>query len=90
MIDPDVEADWLQDTLAELAQKIRQPGVSTAQLAECASVLERIVDDLRGTQPVETPPVPARSGRTRWWLTVALGFGLFLMLRRIFSNDRNS
>ncbi|WP_428307967.1 hypothetical protein [Lacipirellula sp.] len=90
MIDPDVEADWLQDTLADVARKIRQPGVNTAQLADCASVLERIVGDLRGTPPVETPPVAARSSRTRWWLTVALGFGLFLTLRRLFSNDRNS
>ena len=90
MIDPDVEADWLQDTLTDVARKIRQPGVSAAQLAECASVLERIVGDLRGTPPLETPPVAARDGRTRWWLTIAISFGLFMVLRRLFGNDRNS
>lgn len=90
MIGPDIEADWLQDTLTDVARKIRQPGVSPVQLTECASVLERIVGDLRGTSPLEMPSVAERDDRTRWWITVALGFGLFMVLRRLFSNDRNS
>ena len=90
MTNPEVEADWLQDTLAKVARKLRQPGVSAAKLAECASILERIVGDLRGTSTPEMPPVPVINPRTRWWITVAIGFGLYLLLKRLFGRDCNS
>jgi len=87
---PDVEADWLQDTLADVARRLRRPGVSAAQLAECAAILERIIGDLRGTPPLEQPPALIRNPRTRWWITVAIGFGLYLLLKRLFGRDCNS
>ena len=90
MTNPDVEADWLQDTLANVARRLRRPGVGSAQLAECAAILERIVGDLRGTPPPETPPVLVRNRRTRWWITVAIGFGLYLLLKRLLGRDCNS
>jgi len=86
----DVEADWLQDTLADVARRLRRPGVSAAQLAECASVLERIVGDLRGTPALERSPVPVFNARTRWWITVAIGVGLYLLMKRLFQGDRHS
>ena len=90
MTNPDVEADWLQDTLADVARRLRRPGVSVAQLAECASILERIVCDLRGTHPPEAPRALVRNPRTRWWITVAIGFGLYLLMKRLFGRDCNS
>lgn len=90
MTNPDVEADWLQDTLADVARRLRQPNVGSAQLAECASILERIVGDLRGTPPRATPPASAINPRTRWWITVAIGFGLYLLIKRLFGRDCNS
>ena len=90
MTNPDVVADWLQDTLADVARRLRRPGVSAAQLAECAAILERIIGDLRGTPPLEQPPALIRNPRTRWWITVAIGFGLYLLLKRLFGRDCNS
>ena len=87
---PEVEADWLQDTLADVARRLRRPGVSAAQLAECAAILERIVGDLRGAPPLERPPALVRNPRTRWWITVAIGFGLYLLMKRLFGRDCNS
>ena len=90
MTNPDVEADWLQDTLADVARRLRRPGVSAAQLAECASILERIVGDLRGTPPLEAPPALIKSPRTRWWIIVAIGGGLYMLMKRLFGIGRNS
>jgi hypothetical protein len=87
---PDVEADWLQDTLADVARRLRRPGVSAAQLAECASILERIIGDLRGAPLLERPPGLVSNPRTRWWITVAIGFGLYLLMKRLFKGDSNS
>ncbi len=39
-----LEADWLQDTLAEVAQRLRR---SCEDHAKCAEQLEEIVADLR-------------------------------------------
>lgn len=89
MTSPDVEADWLQDTLADVARRLRRSGITKRQLSECASILERIVCDLRGTPITEMPSVPAINPRTRWWITVVLGFGLFLLLRRLICGDRD-
>lgn len=90
MTNPDVEADWLQDTLADVARRLRRPGVRAAQLAEYAAILERIVGDLRGTSTPEMPPVPVIHPRTRRWITVAIGFGLYLLMKRLFKGDSNS
>ncbi|WP_428308014.1 hypothetical protein [Lacipirellula sp.] len=90
MTTPDPEADWLQDTLANVARKLRQPGVSAVQLEECAAILERIVGDLRGTQPLETVPAFVRNPCTRWWVTVATSLGLYLLLKRLFGRDSDS
>lgn len=90
MTHPDVEADWLQDTLADVARRLRRSGVSAAQLAECASILERIVGDLRGTPPPEAPPALAVNRRTRWWITIAIGVVLYLLMKRLFGIGRNS
>ena len=87
---PDVEADWLQDTLADVARRLRRSGVTKWQLSECASILERIVSDLRGTSTPEMLPVPVITPRTRWWITVAIGFGLYLLMKRLFGRDCNS
>jgi hypothetical protein len=89
MTSPDVEADWLQDTLADVARRLRSSGISRRQLTECASILERIVSDLRGTPMPQTPPAAAINRRTRWWVTVLMGFGLFLLMRRFFRDDCN-
>jgi hypothetical protein len=89
MSQSDVEADWLQDTLADVARRLRRSGVTKGQLSECASILERIVSDLRGRPIPEVSPVTAINPRTRWWITVPMGFGLFLLLRRLFRDDRN-
>lgn len=89
MTSSDVEADWLQDTLADVARRLRRSGITKGQLAECASILEWIVSDLRGTPMPEMPPVTAINPRTRWWITVLMGFGLFLLMRRLFRDDRN-
>lgn len=90
MVQADVEADWLQDTLADVARRLRRSGITKGQLSECASILERIVSDLRETPIPEMPPVSLINPRTRWWITVLMGFGLFLLLRRLFRDDRNS
>ena len=90
MTNPKVEADWLQDTLADVVRRLRRPGVGAAQLAECAAILERIVGDLRGTSAPERSPVPVFNARTRWWITVAIGFGLYLLMKRLFKGDCNS
>ena len=90
MTNPKVEADWLQDTLAGVARRLRRPGVGAAQLAECAAIIERIIGDLRGTHPLEAPTVPAIDRRTRWWITVAIGFVLYLLMKRLFGRDCNS
>lgn len=89
MTSPDVEADWLQDTLADVASRLRRSGVTKGQLAECAAILERIVGDLRGTSMPEMPTSPVINPRTRWWITVLMGFGLFLLLRRLIWGDRD-
>lgn len=90
MTNPDIEADWLQDTLADVARRLRRPGVSAAQLAECAANLERIVGDLRGTPPPEGPPALIKSRRTRWWITIAISVVLYLLMKRLFGIGRNS
>jgi hypothetical protein len=86
----DVEADWLQDTLTDVARRLRRSGITQGQLSDCASILERIVSDLRGTPMPETPTVPTISRRTRWWGALIIGLGLFLLLRRLVWGDRNS
>ena len=90
MTKPEVEADWLQDALADLARRLRRPGVGPVQLADCAAILERIVGDLRGTPPLERPSALVRNPRTRWWITVAIGFVLYLLMKRLFGIGRNS
>lgn len=89
MTSPDVEADWLQDTLAEVARRLRRSGITKRQLSECASILERIVSDLRGTPIPQMPSIPAINPRTGRWITVLMGFGLFLLLRRLIWGDRD-
>jgi len=37
----------------------------------------------------EMPSVPAINPRTRWWITVLMGFGMFLLLRRLIWGDRD-
>lgn len=61
MTSSDVEADWLPDTLREVARRLRRPGVDVDDLAWCADQLERIVADL---QP--TPVKFHDAGRLRW------------------------
>ena len=90
MTNPDVEADWLQDTLADVARRLRRPGVSAAQLAECAAILERIVGDLRGTPPPEAPPALVINPRSRWSITIAISVVLYLLLKRLFGIGPNS
>lgn len=85
-----VEADWLQDSLADVARRLRRSGITQGQLSECASILERIVSDLRGTPMPESPTVPVISPRTRWWGTLIIGFAMFLLLRRLVWGDRDS
>jgi len=87
---PDDKADWLRDILADVARRSRRPSVGSAQLAECAAILKRILGDLRGTTSLERPPTLVRSPRTRWWLTIAIAFILYLLMKRLFGRDRNS
>ncbi|BBO31102.1 hypothetical protein [Lacipirellula parvula] len=90
MIDPDVEADWLQDTLTDVARRMRRPGANAAELAECATVLEWIVADLRGLD-YSGDLKPVNYGRKRrGWIDAAVAAGLILLLRRLFTDDSNS
>ena len=51
MEDRNLDSDWLQDTLLDVAGRLCQPDVSPTDLARCATQLERIVADLR--TPIE-------------------------------------
>jgi hypothetical protein len=86
---PEIEADWLQETLADVARRLRRPGVSGDELAKCASILERIVGDLRGT-PMESSSKANQSGTARWWIIAIIGFALFVLMRRLSRGDRHS
>lgn len=88
MTNPDVEADWLQDTLADVARRLRRPGVSAAQLTECASILERIVGDLRREPTPQASMGADKSNAVKWWMLAAGGLGVYLLLRRLFSGNR--
>jgi hypothetical protein len=87
---PDDKANWLRDILADVARRLRRPSVGSAPSAECASILKRILGDLRGPTSLEQPRTLVRSPRTRWWITIAMGFILYLLMKRLFGRDRNS
>ena len=88
MTGPDVEADSLQDTLADVARRLRRPGVRAAQLTECASILERIVGDLRRKPTPQASVDAGKSNAGNWWMLAAGGLGVYLMVRRLSSGNR--
>jgi len=81
----DVEADWLRDTLREVASQLRNPRANREQLDQCASVLERIVADLepdRGASPTRSAPVQNRSIYFAVSMAAILALGLAYFARR--------
>jgi hypothetical protein len=55
MTSSDIKADWLQDTLQDVAERLRG---NSEDLARCAGQLERIVGDLRSPDEAVCPRQP--------------------------------
>jgi hypothetical protein len=55
MTPPEIEADWLQDMLHDVADRLRR---GSEDLATCAGQLERIVADLRSPEEAAMRPRP--------------------------------